>query len=163
MIESYFIPTADLLVNILILKAELEKKRIAKVATNLSEITTMCDYTSAKTGNQVVFENSYTKILATTQRYSHQFILNNETGEISLSPKYYNKNTKKLKRVYSIAPEIRKHFREYLEKKINRETIKELLNPEHIKNLHSEEDEKRRKNNARLNALTPEQLKTLYQ
>jgi len=163
MSEVYFVSTEGLLMNILILKAELEKKRIDKVSTCRAEITQICNYTSQKTGNRVVFENSYTKILATTQRYSHQFILNNETGEISLSPKYHNKNTKKLKRVYSIAPEIRKHFKEYLEEKKIRETIKELLNPEHIKSLHSEKDEKRRKNNARLNALTPEQLKTLYQ
>ena len=119
MSKVYFVSTEDLLINVLALKAEVEKKRVAKTITNLAEITKICDYASKKTNNGIVFENSYRNILATTQLYPYKFFLNSKTGEISLSPKCSTKNRKKLKEIYALVPEIINCFRSFFKEKMD--------------------------------------------
>ena len=121
MSEVYFVSTEGLLMNILILKAELEKKRIDKVSTCRAEITQICNYTSAKTNNRIIFESSSKDILATIQQCPYRFVQNEQTKKISLSPSYHTKNRKKLKEIYAISPELTKCFKNFFKEKMRKE------------------------------------------
>ncbi len=121
MSEVYFVSTEGLLMKILILKAELEKKRIDKVSTCRAEITQICNYTSAKTDNRIIFESSSKDILATIQQCPYRFVQNEQTKKISLSPTYHTKNRKKLEEIYAITPEIAKCFRDFFREKMRKE------------------------------------------
>lgn len=117
MSEVYFVCTESLIMNILIAKAKIKQERIVKVSTCRAEITQICNYTSAKTGNRIVFESSSKDVLATIQQYPYRFVQNEQTKEILLSPSYHTKNRKKIEEIYAIPPKLTKCFRDFFKEK----------------------------------------------
>jgi len=71
MIETYFVYTESLIMNTLMAKSKIRQERIAKVSTNFSEITKICEYISKKISSRIIFHNSSKKF---RQQYNNIII-----------------------------------------------------------------------------------------
>lgn len=122
MIETYFVYTESLIMNILAAKAKIRRERISNVSTDPGEIMKICEYISQKINpDQIVFENSSKDILATIQQCPYRFVQNEQTKKISLSPSYHTKDRKKLEEIYAISPKLTNCFRDFFKEKLRKE------------------------------------------
>ncbi len=81
----YYIPTEELIANVLILKAESKNKIIGEVTTNIAEMIKLYEYSFERTEGNCIFELSSKDVLSTLQSYPKYFQFSSNTNNIMFS------------------------------------------------------------------------------
>jgi hypothetical protein len=87
----YYIPTEELIANVLILKAESKKEIIGEVTTNIAEMIKLYEYSFEKTDGNCIFELSSKDVLSTLQSYPKYFKFSSNSNNIMFSGLIKNK------------------------------------------------------------------------
>ena len=113
----YYIPTEELIANVLILKAGKKDGKIEDVMTNIAEMISLYDYSFEKTDGNYIFELSSKDVLSTIQSYPRFFRFSTNTNNIMFSK--YIKNKDDIAKEFSIPEKLLNVFKEFFTNPLN--------------------------------------------